>query len=112
MGRILIKTDQQKKIDTRLTMRRQVLSPGTEKACRALLSIESGEYILNEFKCVGCLCQSNYPSDILIRYINLYKMSDTTTQSPECLVDKNNVGDLPKFNLLWVQFNLLWISNF
>ena len=85
-------------------MRRQVLSTGTEKACRAFLSVETGEYILNEFKCVGYLCQSNYPSDIPIRYINLYKMSDTT-QSPQCFVDKNNVGDLPKFNLLWCQFN-------
>ena len=46
--------------------------PATEEACSALLSIDSGDYILNDFRFVGCLCQSDYPLAIPMCFIDWF----------------------------------------
>ena len=57
----------------------QVQPSNTEKACVALLFIESDDYILDDFLFLGCLSQSNYPLHITIRFI---KSEFQMTQSP------------------------------
>jgi hypothetical protein len=66
----------------------------TEKACVALLFIESDEYILDDFWFLGCLCRSNYPLHITMRFINLeFQM----TQSPPRLTEVNALIQLNFF---------------
>jgi hypothetical protein len=48
----------------------QVQPSTTEKACIALLFIESDDYILDDFLYLGCLSRSNHPLHITVRSIN------------------------------------------
>ena len=66
----------------------------TEKACVALLFIESDDCILDDFLFLGCLSRSNYPLHITMRFINLeFQM----TQSPPRLTEVNALIQLNFF---------------
>ncbi len=51
----------------------------TAQGCVPLLFIESEDHILNDLLFLGCLCQSNYPLLITIRFM---KSDFRTTYSP------------------------------
>jgi hypothetical protein len=62
----------------------QVQPSTTEKACVALLFIESDDYILDDFLFLGCLSRSNYPLHITMRFINSeFQMTQSPPRSTE-----------------------------
>ena len=70
----------------------------TDKGCVPLLSIESEDHILNDLRFLGCLCQSNYPLLITIRFM---KSDFQTTYSP------SRSTEVIAFN----QFNFFSLNN-
>ena len=55
----------------------------TEKACIALLFIESEDYILNGFRFLGCISRSNHPLHSTIHCNDCINAGVKTTQSPQ-----------------------------
>ncbi len=55
----------------------------TEKARVALLFIESEDYVLNDFRFLGCLSRSNNPLHITIHCNDCINTEFKTTQSPQ-----------------------------
>ncbi len=80
---------------TRSNVRWKTQPPITEKACVALPSIESADYVLNDFRFLGCLRQSNYPVvHITIRFTN---SKIQTTQPPPRSTEVNALNQLKIF---------------